>query len=178
MLKHYKKSSISYHQRVLNWFNKKFRALQNPDYKSVLYHTYEPLVSELVQQHGKKMEASNQTYPDQLDTVYYMKAEFRHDDGKIEPVTVHHTVNFRGECYHRGFNRDENLFSPVEESSYQVNFPPLYDTDSSDYTVEKFENDSTDFYSTKEYKENKFCLRVKDSRNHVEIILFKPLRES
>lgn len=55
---------------------------------------------------------------------------------------------------------------------------PIYDTDSSDYTVEKFENDSTDFYSTKEYKENKFCLRVKDSRNHVEIILFKPLRES
>ncbi len=164
----------TYASRVIEWFEREFTQEEllsdrEKEYnKSILYHTYSPLVDLFIQKYGKK-ESYNNLKDQRQDTRYYIFGIIKYINGEIMDVAFEHTLSIiDGICYHRGFIKD--IISPITVNK-KLNILKSI----SNMKIHKLDliiNNKT--YTNQEYKETKDFIIVKDTKNHVDLILLKP----
>lgn len=169
--------NVIYDQRVLRWRDSAFLVEQNPDERSLLYHTMPFVVNQLNKLCGVRVKQANRTHPGREDTHYYMGGEIHYKKG--ERTGQKETVLFAlceddsGIAYHVGWNpKEDSLFEVFATSEYDYKFPPSnYEPTFEKNTVVVNVNDEK-FKAA--YRESQFCYEVDDAVNGVTIILFKP----
>jgi hypothetical protein len=170
--------SIVYDGRILRWFydddfikaEKESHNLEKFQ-ESMLYHTYAPLVDILNRQYGIKKQQKNKSHNNQWDTVYYLGGEIHYPNGLKETVLFACCFDPHDICYHRGLEKKENnLFKEFEKNKFAYNFPQGF----KEPTFEKKTLDLDDFTGEYLTPPSSFCFKIKDDRNKVTIVLFKP----
>ncbi len=158
-----------YDSRIIQWLYKEFtqeELLNDKDTehnKSILYHTYSPLVDLFVQKYGRQETFINRDQ--RSDIRHYMLGIIKTQNSENINVRFDHTCSsLDGLCYHRGFLKDIVLFISAN------NKKNLFKKLKTKKLVIKI-NDS--IYREQEYQENNNIILIKDRINQVELILIK-----
>ena len=167
--------SIKHHYdyRVLRWFfDEDFIVRNNFDSDKLLKHTFDFACDGYIFTYGIRQDWLNKTNPGQIDDVYYMGGEIIYPTGKKETVLFACCKDPAGTCYHRGIEKKPSeLFDEFKGSKFNYDYPSYYEPKPEEHSVEYVIDDT--LYS-KECIENNFYVSIKDNRNKVTLILFKP----
>lgn len=158
----------TYHKRVLDRFQKGHESYD-------LYHTFHPLVDIFVFSYGIPKKVKRQG---EENTDYHMAGEIYHKKtNKKEQVLFTCVRSRHGICYHRGFEKkNSSLFKEFgsEEFIFKLSDADHGESDSKMRDMGFDKSSLRDIYPSTEYKENSLFIEIDDSRNDVQIILFKP----
>lgn len=158
-----------YDNRCLRWFfDRDFLADKKPP--QILYHTFDLAADHIIFENG--IQQQHEKRSGQSDTSYLMGGEVHYPHGRKITVLFACTKDPKGICYHRGFQKTDNLFAEFQESKFNYDFPAEFQRTPSETKKVAFEF-GPELYSTT-YLENPFYYEIHDKRNHVTLILFKP----
>ncbi len=182
------KAIIKYDERIMRWLDSAFLEQQNPNDRSILYHTFSFNeasrnfeADQFIIKYGVQVQRANRTHVHKMDTIYYMGGEIQYTRG--ERVGQRETVLFvickdaDGICYHRGFDRKEDsLFKEFETNEFEHHFPSLHDDQ---FCEKKSVNMKRNNVIKKDPVEGTFCIEIDDDENNgVTIVLYKPTFET
>ncbi len=165
----------TYHVRILRWFDEDFISANKPSNSSIEYHTINPLIDHFLLSIGQQQEITKDN--GQKEMRYLLIGEINYHSNKKKLVCFSCSIDERGICYHRGYNKldDIEVSEILMGNAYKVQFPSMQEQV---YETKEFESLSDIIITNRKYTENQFCIRLTDPKNKIkEIVLYKPLED-
>jgi len=160
----------NYAMRVNRWFRPRW--VQNLDKKDVLYHSFSRLADTFIMRSGIQTQWRNRTCEGKVDTSYSLPGMVIFSDGMKRDAVFTCTLDAQGCCYHRGitYKQGTELIREFSGAGIELDHHDI----ETRQTVEKVEDvPAASGTTTDSLEKNKMTIKIYDSYNKVNIILYR-----